>query len=330
MVTNQDFWRSQLRLNIYKVSQQNGIPFVLEGIIIKNALKLQFKRLLDSKMFLFTLTLVTILSFVCIVKIILSFQGDDVVNHLPAWADWGYFGFATIAGNNSSEIGNTEDFLTQIQLYQLLLLPFVACLPFTSTFYDDSKKGIINSLIVKSGRKNYYISISVVVFVSAFVVVILPYILEQIVLCILCQGAPQQNAMLSPAADDYKYWIQYWNIKEWMMPLKMNHPYLYNILYMCIPAFTGAVFAELNYALSLYFHRNRFLILTLPAILLWIIPPYIGDVFLAHKGIPYIQWNLALLPDYPLSYIGTLILLLFIPAILLIINRIRLKRDVLI
>lgn len=281
-------------------------------------------------MFLFSLISVTIVSFVCIAKIILSFKGDDVVQHLPAWACWGFFGFATIAGNNSFDLGNTEDFTIQLQLYQTFLLPFLACLPFTATSYDDSKKGIINSLIVKCGRKNYYISISVVVFVSAFVVVILPYVLEQIVLCILCQGAPQQNAMLSPTADDYEYWINYWNVKEWIMPLKMNHPYFYNILYMCIPAFTGAAFAELNYALSLYFHKNRFLVLTLPAALLWITMSYIGDNFLSSTGVPYIQWNLALLPESPLSRIGIYILLLLIPAILLIINRIRLKRDVLV
>lgn len=298
-------------------------------IIIKNALKLQFKRLLDSKMFLFSLILVTGLSFVCIAKIILSFKGDDVVQHLPAWACWGFFGFATIDGNNSFDLGNTDDFSTQLQLYQMFLLPFLACLPFTATSYDDSKKGIINSLIVKCGRKNYYLSTSAVVFVSAFVIVILPYVLEQIVLCILCQGAPQQNAMLSPTADDYEYWINYWNVKEWIMPLKMNHPYIYNVLYMCIPAFTGAAFAELNYALSLYFHRNRFLVLTLPAALLWITISYIGDNFLSSTGVPYIQWNLALLPESPLSRIGIYILLLLIPAILLIINRIRFKRDVL-
>lgn len=113
------------------------------------------------------------------------------------------------------------------------------------------------------------------------------------------------------------------------MPLKVNHPYLYNILYMCVPAVTGAAFAEFNFALSLYFHRNRFLVLTLPAAILWVCFNFVCDLVLNPAGIPIFQWNLAMLPEMPLSDIGIRVLLLLFVAAVLIEIRVRLRRDVL-
>lgn len=93
---------------------------------------------------------------------------------------------------------------------------------------------------------------------------------------ILCAGAPQQNAAAySPLSDA---WGHFAGVPAFLWPFQMAHPYLYNLIVCLFIVVLVGSFAVLCYALSLYFHRNRFLVITLPGILLWIGSDYISGM----------------------------------------------------
>lgn len=298
---------------------------------MRSIVKVQLRNMLHSKNFFFALLFVLGFSFVFIARNIWTFRHEDIVVLAPAWAYAYPHGFVALPQVSFRTFGNSEEFILAIGIFESFFLPLISCLAFSSSYYEDCKRGVMNSLMTRTTRKCYFISAGLVVFFSAFLLVILPYVLQRLVLLILCQGAPQQNMLFSTTDDFYSYqvWNEYWAVPTFLMPLQMNHPYLLNILYTMVPGLMGGAFGLLNFAVSLYFHRNRFMVLTFLFAVLWIGLPYLY-VFLQPLGVRY-WWDWSQLLSAKVAFHFKLIGFfgLMIPACLLIWYRVRSKRDVL-
>ena len=234
----------------------------------RHMLRLQFHTMVRKKSFYFALVVMAILTAAFSLQLIGEFRGIDRAVLYPAWYMW----------NSNQVISNwttapSMDYSTFFSIQALILAPILASLPFVDAHYENLKYGNISPLLTRTRRGAYYGSAAVMTFIGAFLIALIPYVMEQILLLIMCAGAPQQNAAaFSPLQDN---WGAMTLVPSALWPFQMNHPYLYNIFMMILPCAGVALFAVLSFSISLYFHKNRFLILTLPVIVLWIIPQYI-------------------------------------------------------
>lgn len=288
---------------------------------MRKILKLQFHNMLRGKSFYFAMLLMCGLTTVFILQVIFSFKNQDQVLMRPAWYLW--YGNAIKIEPNT---GNTWDYVTFLGMIGLLFIPFVAALGYGASYYDGLKTGTVKSILSRAPQKEYLVSGALVTFIGAFFVILIPYVFEQMILLILCAGAPLQNPYITPIVDNWGYWI---DVPKFLWPLQMNHPVLFNLLCCLSPAMVGGAFAVLSFSISLFLHKNRFLVLTLPGILLWLLVDYlIGMTHLQGKvlsfsslvqfltGTSYVLW-----PVY-------VIVLLLISSFLIYL-KCRVKKDVL-
>lgn|GEM_PF-1726100 len=289
---------------------------------MKKILKLQFHNMLRGKSFYFAMLLMCGLTTVFILQVIFSFKNQDQVLMRPAWYLW--YGNAIKIEPNT---GNTWDYVTFLGMIGLLFIPFVAALGYGASYYDGLKTGTVKSILSRTAQKEYFVSGAFVTFIGAFFVILIPYVFEQIILLILCAGAPLQNAAsTSPILDNWGY-MQ--DMPEFLWPLQMNHPILFNLLCCLNPAMVGGAFAVLSFSISLFWHKNRFLVLTLPGILLWLLVDYlIGMTHLQGKVLSFsslVQFSTG--TSYVLWPVYVIVLLLI--SSFLIYLKCRVKKDVL-
>ncbi|WOC33372.1 MULTISPECIES: hypothetical protein [Caproicibacterium] len=235
---------------------------------MKKILKLQFYNMLRGKSFYFALLLMCGLTAAFMLQSISTFINLDQTLLRPAWYLW-----YQNAVQSLMDRGSTSGYMTLLGMTGFLLLPFVAVLGYGASYYDGLKTGTVKSVLSRTSQKAYFVSGAIVTFTGAFLVILIPYVFEQMILLILCAGAPQQNAAaLSPVMDNWGYWL---DVPEFLWSLQMNHPVLFDLLCCLNPAMVGGAFAVLTYSLSLFIHKNRFLVLTLPGILLWFLADYV-------------------------------------------------------
>lgn len=229
-------------------------------------LKMNIKHLLRQKEFFFTLLFTVCLVIGFLLIDLFSFIGSHAFYRNPAWFYWG------TAGMQASSMYGSMDMVAHVlEMLLLILLPFVAALAFSYCHFDNVQSGVIKTLIHRVGAGAYYRTNAVTVFFAGFLVIFLPLVLEQLVLCIAFPLQTPMNIATWPVVDDYTKALL---IPDQFAFLQMNYPYLYNFLLCLVPSVTAGIFAFCSYTLSLYFHRSRFLVLTLPGMVLWLIPQF--------------------------------------------------------
>jgi hypothetical protein len=220
--------------------------------------------MLQHKEFILALSFSTCIVLIPLFIDLFSFYQTDILSLKPAWFCWGVDGAGYVFGRHSGTIELTPHV---IMLLNFFALPLLAPLAYSYSCYDDGKNDILKILIPKTGRAAYHLANVSTAFWGAFFILFLPLILEQLILLIVCPLNTPYIMSSSPAVDDY---LLFTKTEPFLAALRLNHPYLFNVLYCVIPAVTGGLLALLSYALSLFFQKSRFLVLTLPGIL-WIV-----------------------------------------------------------
>lgn len=278
--------------------------------------------MLRKKSFFFAVLITMAITGIFLFQIMIPMIGYDR-NVIPsAWYLWNTNAIIDYTGTN---LGMNYSLWTG--LFGLLLMPFLAPLAYADSAYDQMKSSALPEIMIRSSRGAYYSMGALVTFLGAFLICLIPYVAEQIILAVLCAGAPLQNVGgMTPLRDNWGYLSDVLGI---FWGFQANHPYLYNLLLSCVQAALGGSFAVLVYALSLYFHRNRFLVLTLPGIFLWIVFEYIGEYFFSTLQPPGIVAQIG--PGSSYNMVGCFFyFVIFLAAgILLLFGKCKKARDVL-
>lgn len=261
------------------------------------SLRCQVKNMLHHKEFFFDLFVSTAVVLIAFCVDLRSYLGNDIMYRLPAWCYWGLAG----PGNEYIGIyGSMNASRVTISLWIQLLLPFLATMAYAFCHYDAVKSGVLKELLPRTGAGAYYRSSACAVFVGGSLIIFIPLLLQQLLLLIVFPGSlPINNPGGYPVVDDY---VQRMGI-QCFAALQINHPYLYNLLLSVIPAVTGGVLAYCAYTLSLFFHRSRFLVLTLTGVVLWLVPqfafqndvnlgPYVRDIFAMQPSSDFAKWGM--------------------------------------
>lgn len=208
------------------------------------------KNMFRRREFYFALLASVVLLLATALGELASLLRSDVLELCPAWM---YFGFTSVATAPYSKM--------ILQMFMMLLLPFVASLAYSYGCFDDYQTGVSKILFSRVKRSVYYHSAAFVSLLGAFLVLFIPLALRELVFMI---AVPSNSPVLTPGypVDD----LVFRNVNFWRS-LCLNHPYVYFFIYTLIPALAGGLIGLLSFSISLYYKKNRFLVLTLPGIL---------------------------------------------------------------
>lgn len=273
--------------------------------------------MLRKKSFFFALLLVSILTILMGFQLSMSFFKIGITSVQPPWYLWRMNAIIDFTMQDG-----VMNYATTLNLLMLLLFPFVGALTYADSYYDQLRSGVIQEILSRSTRSAYYTSAALVVFLGAAALTVVPYLFEQLLLLILCAGsAPQNAAAFSPLQDN---WAYYKDLPTVLWGLQANHPYLFNVLESLLNAIYIGAFSALTYAISLYVHINRFLVLTLPTILLWIGLEYLFSAL----GLDSFTPRAAVINVWSVQYLVYFLVLLLL-VILLLFGKCKKARDVL-
>lgn len=276
-----------------------------------------FRDMLHRKDFYAVFTAsVTVFCVAAVLDFYVYLFGQDVMFLDPAWSYWGAFGSW---GSGSHVHAHFIQWATD--LFVIMLLPFLSSFSCAGCYFDQSRSGILKALMPRTGRKNYFLANYLTAFLGGFLVIFIPLAITQGILCAALPLHSSFNTIAYSAVTDEgpsRYLL--------LRSIYLNHPYLYNLLWSLIPALAGGCFAMISLSVSLFYRKNRLLILALPGIV-WILIWYLSPNLPGRPG----DFVSLLSPDNQFRSPGPALLILFavllvIPLVALLV-KLRFKKD---
>lgn len=216
-----------------------------------------WKSLLRSKDFFLAFTFCTAFMVIATLGTILQKYGAYSASLAPAWY---YFGYAGSAYNNILK--------TALGPFAIFILPFAGPVAYGWNYYAHQKSNLLPLLVARKSRSSYFLSGAATAFLAGFLVIFIPLLISELLVCL---AVPLDSLKILPEWPTHDYH----HIRETFgRGLAMNMPYLYYFIYTLIPAAFSGLLTVLGYGISLFFHKNRFLVVTIPGIL------YIAGSFL--------------------------------------------------
>lgn len=215
-----------------------------------NVLKMNLKNLLKSREFYICLLISFVcFTFPCVSNYIYMFSLDQM-ELCPAYI---YFPMYAV-----DSFGNT---FSQYFIIFSFIIPFLCCLSFSSCFYNESKINLAPIIITKAGKKHYFLSQSLAVFIGGLCIVLIPLLINFFATLII---APISTNM--PPTGGFPDYVDENSKRSFTSYLVYTHPYLYNILISITASIVGGCFAVFSYAFS-FLIKKKFVFITFPFIL---------------------------------------------------------------
>lgn len=149
-----------------------------------------------------------------------------------------------------------------------VLLPLTACLAYGWSYATELKSGYIKNVLIRTTRKNYYISKYIATFLSGTCVAFIPILLN--ILVVAC--------FIPAVKPDIYYNFSYIHYSGIMLSnLFFTYPILYLLAMTVLTSLFSGIYACLSLALS-FFVRHKIAVTTVPFILL-LIANYATGVF---------------------------------------------------
>jgi len=143
----------------------------------------------------------------------------------------------------------------------MFLLPLLPALAYADTYYLDIKTGAYKSILTRCRKNNYILAKGIVIFVSGFIVVLVPLLINQLLYFIIAPLHSTKNLLGWPA---YMFIPTHNMIFE---SLFLSNPYLYNILYMLLAGLVGSLAALMSYSISFITNKSRLIIVAAPLVI---------------------------------------------------------------
>ncbi len=190
------------------------------------------------------------------------------------------------------------------------LLPLFAVLIYSDTYYSDSQSGVYKSILTRTDPKVFLWTKSLVISVVTFFTFFIPLLINQL-LCLI--AFPTQGFDNNQGLPPYDIGIQNYS-SEWMFDLvRLQSPFLYNLIYTTLISLAATIFALFAYAAYFVVKKGKFAVIS--GVFLLYTVSQVGVFFVSHR---LALVNL-LIPNTGSVYVLILWLaLLLIPSILMI------------
>lgn len=216
--------------------------------MMKPLLKLEMTRAFYNKFFLFA-------SLIGLILVVLQFV--QVVLPLAAYLD--YYRLYEPEGTYPLSVFNRwiggESYSPYASIYTMLM-PILTVLPFADSYFTDRKNGMVKNILLRTKKKNYFISKYIAVFLSGGVVFTLPLLIN-----FMLSAATLPS--LLPEASTASFPI--FETSMWS-GLYYSQPYLYFLFYFLIDFVFAGLFPTIALAIT-HFVENRFVVLLSPFLL---------------------------------------------------------------
>ena len=203
----------------------------------------QFKLLFRNKQFLITLfiaMLISILAF-CI-NCLISFGKDE----------------ASLIAAKYMFLGSDFQFSNMIFYMLSMLFPLLAVFPFADSFLQERKSGACVYALSKQSSNSYYFSKLSAVFISGFLVIAIPLILNIFLNFIAFPLDSANSATNNSVVSSHVYVTLIKTIV--FKNLFCKSIYLYNWLYVFIEAITAGLMAVVVYQFSFFYDKSKILL----------------------------------------------------------------------
>ncbi len=145
------------------------------------------------------------------------------------------------------------------QVFVFFLIPLFAAIPYSDSYLEDKKTGVINFIVTRCDKRLYLFCKGIAVFFSGFIVVFTPLLIDQLLcLCLLPVYSPSENVVNHPTYNAYQF------LSTVQFPkLHSINPYLHNLFYMLLNGVCAGVIALVSYSISFFRKMNRYLVVIL-------------------------------------------------------------------
>lgn len=262
----------------------------------RGILALSFRRVRRTSAWRYALVVSLVAMAIPFVRGCLNFWGHDVAELPSAGVVW---------------VGNYATMRTTTFAVYIFFLMFPlssAC--YSDSFFNDVRSGRAAALVPRSGLFSYVLSGAFVTFVSAFLVVLAPLLVSQLLSFAAFPAEASEDAFLTFFNDSSSY-PNLWGSSFDDIPfsgLYVSNRVLYNLLRIAYDALWAGILALASFAISLYTRRSRFVILCAPTF-----------VFLACSTFlpPALRLSTYLMPPVPGVVMETMAFLVLSPIVVL-------------
>lgn len=137
---------------------------------------------------------------------------------------------------------------------ELLLLPLIATMVYSDSYYLDCKRGVYKSIITRIDKRRYIIAKAIAIFTTVFAVFFIPLAVNQF-LCLI--AFPTEGFDNNQSLPPYDIGFQNYHQENRFDFLRIQAPFLYNLLHMAIIGLFASLFALLAYALYFIYKKSR-------------------------------------------------------------------------
>ena len=140
----------------------------------------------------------------------------------------------------------------------ITILPILAAIPYGVSYLTDKKSGLVNQIMVRAKKRDYYISKLIVTFLNGGTVAVIPLIFNLLIcMCSLPLGKPIYATMYYPVKDFHV-----------LSDLYYTNTVLYIIIYFLFEFFVYGLVNCMCLTFT-YLEENRFVIVLTPFILIF-------------------------------------------------------------
>lgn len=152
----------------------------------------------------------------------------------------------------------------------LIIFPVLAMLPHALSYHYDIKSGYVKALYTRGRRKDYLVAKYIASFISAGIVVVLPYIINLLVAsCMFPALKPIRNGQFISSASMFQ-------------DIYYSYPFAYIFIYIVITFLYGGVFSSI--ALALTGIVENVFILAMTPFLVWYGLNVVSKLVIAKSG----------------------------------------------
>lgn len=218
-------------------------------------LKIELRKAINNKIFMTTLIIASLFAlfsawykidsyFYYIEQSIYMSAGNPMTQGSSLFNHW--------IGGEFSSLGFTLFFT---------LLPIIAVLPYGWSYFTENKAGYVKSVVIRSGKWQYFLTKYIGVFTAGGLVVLIPLIVNLLIVASFIPAiTPTKLYPLSYAVIHGSLWSD----------LFYTYPLVYVVLYMILNFIFAGLFATMSLTISLFI-KNRIAILLIPFFIIFVL-----------------------------------------------------------
>ena len=139
------------------------------------------------------------------------------------------------------------------------LFPILAVLPFADTFFEEREQKTVEFCITRQSNNSYYFSKMLAVFISGFLIAVIPLLINYLLNFI---SFPLNSMIDATNFSKIQSGIYSSAIDTALFPeIFAKNIYLYNLIYLAVTSVTSGMIAVVVYQLSFFYKKSRVFLL---------------------------------------------------------------------